>query len=68
MSYIKDKYDKDAAAHEAGGGTCITIQIAGRDVKACVDNNGKIIDENLKSIAEGNGSLPATTFVPDFTW
>jgi hypothetical protein len=68
MTWIKEKYDQDAAAHEAGGGSCVTIQIGGRDVKACVDANGKIIDEALKRIADANGSLPTTNFVPDFTW
>jgi len=62
MTYIKQKYDKDAKAQEAGGGSCDTIQVNGRDVKACVDENGKIIDETLRKYAEQNGCLPVVPF------
>jgi hypothetical protein len=64
---IKDTYNLAASAHENNGGSCITIQIGGVDVKACVDENGKIIDDNLRKYVSATGQLPSDPYQP-LTW
>ncbi len=51
MSYIKKHYEKKAAEHENHGGACKTILITGKEVKACVDENGQIVDKVLRQFA-----------------
>ena len=55
MSIIKAAIDGKATRHETGGGTCKTITVGGIQIKVCLDENGIIIDEQLRQLAKITG-------------
>jgi hypothetical protein len=52
MIEIKTKLDSMATEHEGAGGTCKTIILFGKEIKVCLDENGKPLDEHLEQICK----------------
>jgi hypothetical protein len=52
MSIIKDAIDAKATRHESNGGTCKTISIGGKEIKVCLDEDGKIKEEAFRNFAK----------------